>query len=286
MFLFFFWDNLTNPFSPLLCFSNSLITVKGWLAATHTRGRCEAKTKNIQKPKKQNEPFSQPWRQKLVSAHFRYGKYTTKWISNWINRQFPANRINHTTKSPLYGGKNKKKQKKNPAHTRCGSIAMGPHGGAAKTAHRRREIDCPPGVASESSFLLCRPPRRNSSCLQMQANATRPETESEKKSSLDRAASDSSSSQSLHQIKKRAVRHSFWPRSVAVEWVGTGYFKTLGRRTDCIEDGTQRESCVITHVSLQKNERGEKKNQSDEDHAETLRAPGEVWLALCWLVTL
>lgn len=78
----------------------------------------------------------------------------------------------------------------------------------------QREIDCPRGDASESSFLSCRPSSRTPpayKCKQMPVPGWRV-----KKSSPDREASDSSSSQTLHQINKHIVSLSFWPEAFPV----------------------------------------------------------------------
>lgn len=111
----------------------------------------------------------------------------------------------------------------------------------SKNSTLQREIDCPLGVASESSFLLCRPPCRTPpayKCKQMQLSRWRV-----KRSSLDRAVSDSSSSQSLHQI----VRYVLWPEALQLNESGLATVKTIYARwrsnATCLDDGTQREVC-------------------------------------------
>lgn len=127
----------------------------------------------------------------------------------------------------------------------------GPPWRSSKNSTPQREIDCPLGVASESSFLLCRPSCRTPpayKCKQMQLPRWRV-----KKSSLDRVPSDSSSSQSLHQINQHIVRYSFWPEALRLNGSGLA---TVSQHALCGKQRqiAQRAGCkarfVITHVSL------------------------------------
>lgn len=65
----------------------------------------------------------------------------SKQPSEWLIEK--TDNFQETTLNTLQNLPCTKKTKKKTAHTRWGSIAMGPHGGAAKTAHRKERSIVP-----------------------------------------------------------------------------------------------------------------------------------------------